>query len=344
MSGGGGGAPTSTTTTTQNFSPEEAAQRALVQQEANRVYQTTKGTIGASPYPGASPTPFSPETLQAQTSLMNWAGGAGGQLANQAGAYSNFLMGPAQYAESNPYLQSAIGAAIRPVTQAYTDPGGVMSQIRGNAIQAGGYGTSTRQGIAEGIAGRGYLNTIGDITSKMANENYQGARNAGTAALAAAPGTFTLGTEPAKAFGAVGSQRETLSQAEEQRRAEERLWNLNSQWTPLQNYANIVFGGGSPGTTSTAQGYQPQSNSLLQTVGTLATIASLFSGFSDRRLKRNIKKIGTTVLNLPLYVFDYVWGGRFIGVMADEVEKVLPEAVSELYGFKVVNYGALYNV
>lgn len=343
MSGGGGGAPTSTTTTTQNFSPEEAAQRAAVQGEAQRVYQTTRGTIGASPYPGASPVPFSPETMQAQGMLTNWATGTGGQLAQGAGNYSNFLMGPAQYASSNPYLQSAMSAAVRPVTEAYTDPGGVLSRIRGNSINAGGYGTSTRQGIAEGIAGRGYLSAIGDITSKMANENYQNATNAGVAALSAAPGTYNLGTEPAKGIAAVGTQKESLAQAQEQRAAEERLWNLNSQWTPLQNYANIVFGGSSPGTTSTAQGYQPQSNSLLQTAGTLATIASLFMG-SDRRIKKNIKALGKTVLGLTLYSFEYLWGGKRIGVMADEVEKVFPEAVTELFGIKFVNYGALYNV
>lgn len=275
--GGGGSAPTTSTSTTQNFSPEEAAQRAAVQAQAGQVYNQTKGQIAASPYPGAAPTPFSPETLAAQNTLTGYSTGAGQQLATNAGNYSNFLMGPAQYAESNPYLQSAMSAAVRPITQAYTDPGGVFSQIRGNSINAGGYGTSSRQGIAEGIAGRGYLNTVGDVTSKMANENYQGALTAGMGALTAAPNTYALGTQPAQGLAAVGTQKEALTAAGGEYGAQQRLWDLNSQWTPLQNYANIVFGGSAPGTTSTAQGYQPQNNSLMQGIGAIATIASLFA-------------------------------------------------------------------
>ena len=41
---------------------------------------------------------------------------------------------------------------------------------------------------------------------------------------------------------------------------------------------------------------------------------------SDRRLKRNIKRIGT-VLGYPLYIFDYVWGKTAIGFMSDEVNQ-----------------------
>lgn len=48
---------------------------------------------------------------------------------------------------------------------------------------------------------------------------------------------------------------------------------------------------------------------------------------SDRRLKRNIHRIGTHRLGIGIYEFDYVWGEHAIGVMADEVRKVMPEAV-----------------
>lgn len=64
---------------------------------------------------------------------------------------------------------------------------------------------------------------------------------------------------------------------------------------------------------------------------------------SDRRLKENIKRIGTHASGLPLYSYDYVWGEPSIGVMADEVEKVRPDAVYRGHpsGFAMVNYGAL---
>lgn len=64
--------------------------------------------------------------------------------------------------------------------------------------------------------------------------------------------------------------------------------------------------------------------------------------FSDRRLKRNIKRVGSTDDGLGIYTYQYVWGGPVLmGVMADEVERVAPHAVGEVGGYKTVNYGAL---
>jgi hypothetical protein len=64
--------------------------------------------------------------------------------------------------------------------------------------------------------------------------------------------------------------------------------------------------------------------------------------YSDRRLKKNIKRIGTHALGIGLYTWDYIWGQPFSGVMADEVEKVMPEAVgTHPSGFKWVNYKML---
>lgn len=76
-------------------------------------------------------------------------------------------------------------------------------------------------------------------------------------------------------------------------------------------------------------------------LGSLASgIGSLFA-FSDRRLKSNVVRIGTHPLGIGLYEYD-IFGKRQRGVMADEVESVLPEAVMEHEsGFKMVNYALL---
>ncbi|MBC9904761.1 tail fiber domain-containing protein [Achromobacter xylosoxidans] len=60
--------------------------------------------------------------------------------------------------------------------------------------------------------------------------------------------------------------------------------------------------------------------------------------FSDRRLKRNIKRLATSIKGLGIYSFDYIFGGSMIGYMADEVERVSPGAVREIGGLKIVNY------
>jgi hypothetical protein len=63
--------------------------------------------------------------------------------------------------------------------------------------------------------------------------------------------------------------------------------------------------------------------------------------FSDRRLKSNIERIGTHWSGIGIYEYD-IFGNHQIGVMADEVELVMPKAVIEhSSGYKMVNYGAL---
>jgi hypothetical protein len=61
--------------------------------------------------------------------------------------------------------------------------------------------------------------------------------------------------------------------------------------------------------------------------------------FSDRRLKKNIKQIGTRPDGLNVYEFDYIWGGgRQVGLMAQEVQSVYPSAVSDSGGYLMVDY------
>ena len=70
---------------------------------------------------------------------------------------------------------------------------------------------------------------------------------------------------------------------------------------------------------------------------------------SDRRIKEHVERIGTHCLGIGLYLFDYkpkhrdTWGhDRQFGVIADEVEAVMPEAVSlHPDGYKMVDYALL---
>jgi hypothetical protein len=87
---------------------------------------------------------------------------------------------------------------------------------------------------------------------------------------------------------------------------------------------------------------QQNFNSGLMSLGGAALI-------SDIRTKENIKHLGWMPNGLPIYEYEYKpeWKeeagyGKFVGVMAHEVEQVMPKAV--IYrpdGYKMVNYGVL---
>jgi len=70
---------------------------------------------------------------------------------------------------------------------------------------------------------------------------------------------------------------------------------------------------------------------------------------SDRNVKENIVRIGEHPLGIGLYLFDYKpelrntsSRGRQFGVMAQEVETVMPEAVcTHPDGYKMVDYAML---
>jgi hypothetical protein len=95
-----------------------------------------------------------------------------------------------------------------------------------------------------------------------------------------------------------------------------------------------------------AQGAANLQNYGIQQSGANATTSGLYGlagaiAMSDRRLKSNIERIGTHKLGIGLYEYD-IFGERQQGVMADEAEKVMPEAVlMHPSGYKMVNYGLL---
>lgn len=69
---------------------------------------------------------------------------------------------------------------------------------------------------------------------------------------------------------------------------------------------------------------------------------------SDRRVKTDIRKVGDDPRGWPVFVFRYIWDnakelGMQIGFMAQDVEKVRPDAVvtDPATGIKMVNYEAL---
>lgn len=84
-------------------------------------------------------------------------------------------------------------------------------------------------------------------------------------------------------------------------------------------------------------------NSGIGALGSVGSASLMALLMSDIRLKEDIRRIGKTDSGLPIYVYRYKGGLQYhMGVMAQEVEKVQPEAVFQLAdGFKAVHYGLL---
>lgn len=67
-------------------------------------------------------------------------------------------------------------------------------------------------------------------------------------------------------------------------------------------------------------------------------------GLSDVRMKKNLKRIGEHPIGVGVWEFSYKWEDdsvKHIGLLADEVQHVRPEALLDVAGFKAIDYSKL---
>lgn len=92
-------------------------------------------------------------------------------------------------------------------------------------------------------------------------------------------------------------------------------------------------------------GYNAQISSQNSMMGGLANLAGSYmmaSAMSDKRVKRNVQYLRTTKDGLRIYTFQYLWSpATFVGVIAQEVKKLVPEAVVKVGRFFWVDYSKL---
>lgn len=199
---------------------------------------------------------------------------------------------------TNPYFQSAMASAMRPVTEQFQEQ--VLPSIRRGAVGAGQAGGS-RQGIAEGIAARGYTDTMGDIAANMGNQAYgqglqalqaaggigqgllgMGLNAAGTASglgqgiydsgltaagrgAALAPQVQGMNFVPGQVAEGIGQQRTADQQSQVD--ADMARWNYNQQlpYSMMSDYLTMLQG--APGGTTASTMASPQTGSLLGRIG-----------------------------------------------------------------------------
>jgi len=247
-----------------------------------------------------------------------------GQMANTGyqSAAQNYMSGLGAQA-GIAGQQGAMYGQMGNLANQYGQLGGQAQQALINAGQAQQAGAANIANIAgQGMNAAGQYGALGTAAQNAALQGVPLSLAAGAQQGALGAGAQTAGLQGAQAQVGAGTLGQQTTQA--------GLSALYNQFQQQQAYpfqvsqflANIAEGTGAlSGSTTTTTGPQ--------------------SWFSDARLKEDIKQVGTADNGLPIYNFKYKGDPTeqtHIGYMAQDVEKVHPEAVGESNGFKTVNY------
>jgi hypothetical protein len=118
------------------------------------------------------------------------------------------------------------------------------------------------------------------------------------------------------------------------------------QYTPAQAGMTNVLGAYELAGQQAQQAYQDNMANYGASLGGLFNLGSAALTASDRRLKRDVRRIGRHANGVALYAWRYRWdrpgAPERLGVMADELRAVRPDLViTTPSGFLAVNYGGL---
>jgi len=264
--------------------------------------------------------------LQNQAVGQNFGQGVTAQQLQNAGIGQNFAQGQAANAAQN--------AAIGQNQQA------ALAQYQ---AQLGGQ----QQGFGQNV-------TQQQLSNQAIAQNQQAALQQQQAALAAQNQQYNQLLQGAQ-FGNTAQQQSLAQQLALRNQPLNEISGLMAgsqiQMPQFQGYqgSNIapapVFAGAQAAGQNAMDRYGIQSANvnaqnagLYGLAGTAATGAMMFS---DPRLKSNVVRVGTHPSGFGVYEYD-IFGNRERGVMADEVESIMPEAVAlHPSGYKMVNYGMI---
>lgn len=268
---GKGGGNQQTTTNTDPWGPQQPYLKELMS-EAQKLYKSP----GPQLYSGQFTAGLNPNEREAQGSLLNFARSFAPGVIRQTQDTQRFLTTDALNPETNKYLRSAVTAATRPIGENLAEY--ILPNIRGGALASGMYGSS-RQGIAEGLAGARASREVGDVSSRMYSDAYDSGLRAATTAQALAPQLMEMGLAPSRAIDAVGQQNRSLEQALIDEQIQRYMYGQYLPYQQLAQYQNLIQG--NYGAVATNQQRGGSVNPLMGGLGGAAMGAStgaLFAG------------------------------------------------------------------
>ena len=274
------------------------------------------------------------------------------------------------------YVQSALSSPLQGANALSTSAGdpqllqqNVQNALYNNAKQyLDPQFAQSDTALESKLANQGITRGSEAFNSAMLNQSnarqqaYESARNSATAqGVGAAQGMFGQNLQNSQLQNATSAQDFAARQALQQNpinmlNAVRSGQQMNTATLPTQQNVAMQQGTAGPDMlgAATATGQYNQGIYNAQQAGTAGMVGGLGQmGMaaammpagtfpSDRRLKTNIQLIGKHDNGMNIYSWDYVWGEHSRGVMADEVEEIMPEAVvMHPTGFKMVNYSML---
>tara|TARA_R100001440_G_scaffold5584_1_gene11850 strand:- start:72 stop:1010 length:939 start_codon:yes stop_codon:yes gene_type:complete len=266
---------------------------------------------------------FTPNQNSAQTLIKDLV--TSSPLSGSKTALDNILTG--EFSVSDPLqtlLDDTLSKTVNNVTSQYSSAGRLGSDA---------FGTALGEGIASGVAP-----TLANALESDASRKLS--------AVGMMPSILSSDLGLLGALSGVGAEERAYNQS---------LLDRPAQTVSATNQANqqrinnlIAALGGAPVPKSETTSKSP-SNLDAMTAAALAATAI----FSDRRLKSDIKKIGTHSTGLNLY--EWEWNAKaFVlgldkhprkGFIAQEVQKVFPEAVVEgSHGYLMIDYSKIKEV
>jgi len=249
---------------------------------------------------------------------------------------------------SNPWLTNTFNSAADAVTRQYQTA--TAPQTAGAMAGAGRYGSGAYQNQVRGNQ-LDLGKSLGNLATSIYGGNYQNERgNQMTAAGQAGGINQAQYINPSAALGA-GNIRQQQQQNVNNSNMAAYNYNRDQPTNALNTYLSQIQGnyGQSGTTTQSSPIYSNPGSSALGGIlglGSLITpgasgvsaLGNIF-GKSDRRLKVDIRPIGKSNDGQTLYLYRFLGEPNFqVGLMAQDVELLRPDAVVEIDGVKHVDY------
>ena len=318
--------------TTQSSEPWDAQKDYLTSgfKQAADIY----GKGPADYYSGPTLAGFTPAEAAAQKGIAGYVTGprAAGQQSYAEGALTRGLSGQVDLSKFNP-MMNVLGSQMKSQLESKVLPGIRQSMVQ---YQPGG---SSRGDLVQSQAISAANQQMLNKAAEMYGGAYKGAQERATQWGGMYPSIMNAPLATYGALGQVGEQQRAMQQEAINRDMAKYQYDVSKPQSQLANYMSMISGDYGGTTTQVAPGQSPLSS--------LASIAGIIgpSGLglvSDIRVKRNIVPEGTSWKGLDVYTYNYLGQStRRRGVMAQDVEKIYPNAVSEFGGVKHVDYGAI---